>query len=160
MASGGLPSSLSISAPISASGVVTRPIGRFCREKSPVITESKAWGANKPLSSRILVPEFPISRTFSGALRPCMPTPSISIRPCCGPRITTPMSLNAWTVHNASWPSRNPVAVVVPSAKAPNMTVRCDIDLSPGTRNEPVIDPPGSTKNFMMFPLNHSQEGG
>ena len=74
-----------------------------------------------------------------------MPTPSISIRPCSGHESHTHVSKRLDGAERIL-AFQNPVAVVVPSANAPNMTVRCDIDLSPGTRNEPVIDPPGSTK--------------
>ena len=35
--------------------------------------------------------------------------------------------------------------IVVPSASEPNMMARCEIDLSPGTRNRPRKAPPGST---------------
>ena len=64
-----------------------------------------------------------------------MPTPSISIRPCSATNHNTHVSKRLDGAERIL-AFQNPVAVVVPSANAPNMTVRCDIDLSPGTRNE------------------------
>ena len=59
--------------------------------------------------------------------------------PSMGPSISTPMSRNACKVASASSPSKNPVTRVVPSARAPNIIERCDMDLSPGTRISPCM---------------------
>ncbi len=73
--SGGLPSSLSINAPISVSGLITRPIGRFDNDSSPINSQSKSCAAKIPDISRIEVPEFPKSSGFEGFFKPLIPTP-------------------------------------------------------------------------------------
>src|SRR5438105_12545098 len=45
-------------APISRSGSTTRPIGRRDKDSSPASSLSKSCAANKPASSRIVVPDF------------------------------------------------------------------------------------------------------
>ncbi|MNY81373.1 hypothetical protein D3C86_2229090 [compost metagenome] len=60
MVNGGRPSGpVSISAPISRSGLATRFIGRLDNEASPVRVLSKFCAANKPASRRMEVPELP-----------------------------------------------------------------------------------------------------
>ena len=47
----------------------------------------------------------------------------------------------ALAVSSTSWPSSNPVILVSPTAIAPKISDRCEIDLSPGTRAVPVSGP-------------------
>src|SRR5207237_175187 len=64
-----------MSAPISRSGAITRFIGRFCRESSPVSLEEKSWPASMPARSRIVVPEFPASNARQLLCNPRAPRP-------------------------------------------------------------------------------------
>ena len=58
--SGDVPvSDVLITAPIFARGSVTRFIGRFESDSSPVKTQSKSCPASSPLKRRIDVPELP-----------------------------------------------------------------------------------------------------
>jgi hypothetical protein len=56
--------SASIDAPISVKGSITRRIGRFESDWSPLKTESKFCPAKTPASSRIVVPLLPQSKSF------------------------------------------------------------------------------------------------
>ena len=141
--SGTLPLSLPIIAPISTKGSITRPMGRLARESSPFKMVLNFWPANKPQSSRIDVPELPKSSVSVGNDKPCIPTPWTVIHPFLGPSIITPIFLKADKVDKASSPSKKPVTSVTPSAIAPNIIARCEIDLSPGTRIVPISFPPG-----------------
>ena len=143
--SGGLPSWLSMRAPIRESGSITRRMGRRDRLASPTIREAKRWPARMPHKSRIEVPELPQSRSPAGACRPCSPTPCTFTCPCSGPSIRTPIARKIWAVARASAPSRKPWTSVTPSASAPSMMARCEMDLSPGTRMSPRTCPPGAT---------------
>src|SRR5262249_47368865 len=58
------------SAPISLSGAITRFMGRFCSDSSPVSFEEKVCPARIPASNRIVVPEFPASRARQLLFRP------------------------------------------------------------------------------------------
>ena len=143
------PSDVATRAPMLASGLVTRAIGRFDNEASPLSSTSNACPASRPASRRIDVPELPRSSGCPGFLSPRMPTPWIATRPSSGPSIETPMAWNARSVFMLSSPSRKPEICVVPRAIEPNMIERCEIDLSPGTRMVPVSLPPLLTVNFM-----------
>ena len=140
-------------APILDSGLITLPIGLCISEASPTSSQSKFWPAKIPANSRMPVPAFPKSIASCGAIRPCNPTPLISRLPASGPSIVTPICRKAAIVLRASSPSRKPVTSVIPSAKEPSITDRCDIDLSPGTRCSPVSWPPGCTTNLIQHPV-------
>ncbi len=76
-------------APISASGVVTRRIGRRRSEASPVSVARKRWPASRPSRSRVVVPELPQSSVRSGARsRPRLPT--VTTWPSRSGEIATP----------------------------------------------------------------------
>ncbi|MCY1553034.1 hypothetical protein D9M68_894760 [compost metagenome] len=60
MVNGGRPSDpVSITAPISRSGLATRFIGRLDKDASPVRVLSNVCPASKPASRRMEVPELP-----------------------------------------------------------------------------------------------------
>ena len=59
---GNLPLVLEISAPISVSGNMTRPIGRAERETSPMSLPVTPCPDNKPEIKRVVVPELPQSK--------------------------------------------------------------------------------------------------
>ena len=52
------PDRLVICAPISSSGILTRPMGRLCRLASPAKKVVNGQAATNPISSRAAVPEF------------------------------------------------------------------------------------------------------
>ena len=119
---------------MAVNGTVTRRIGRPVKDSSPMSFEEKFCAAKMPDIKRIAVPELPISRSDSGATKPRIPTPSMVKLPFSGPCALTPIARNALNVAKTSSPSRRPVIWLVPFANDENMTERCDIDLSPGTR--------------------------
>jgi len=136
------PSSLSITAPIDSKGLITRFIGREHSELSPTRRLSNDWPASNPSKSRIAVPELPISRSPSALARPCRPTPCTTTR-SPSRSILTPSCCIAWIVLRLSSPCKKPEMWLSPSAMAASITARCDIDLSPGTRIEPLTPVPG-----------------
>ena len=136
---------VSISAPMETSGPTTRFIGRPDNDVSPVSVVEKDCPASRPDISRMEVPEFPRYKSPAGACSPRRPTPSISTLPLSGPLMLTPMARKADRVARLSSPSRKPLTSVLPSAREPSMMERCEMDLSPGTRNCPVSFPPGTT---------------
>ncbi len=60
-------------APMARSGSVTRPIGRCTSESSPVSTLRNGRPARRPVSMRMLVPEFPQSTTAVGSVSASTP---------------------------------------------------------------------------------------
>jgi hypothetical protein len=129
----------SIVAPIVESGMTTRPIGRFLKLSSPVMTEKKDVPASTPHISLAAVPEFPKSRMSSGSCRQSNPGLSIWTEEGSGCQTWTPRRENAERVRRQSSEGRNPVMLVLPEAIPPKMTERWETDLSPGTRICPVI---------------------
>src|SRR5580693_7794595 len=74
----------------------------------------------------------------AGSARPPTPTPSTSQRPFAWRSTPAPSARIAAAVHSTSSPSSRPVISVRPTARAPSISERCEIDLSPGTRIVPV----------------------
>ena len=73
--SGGRPSSDSKRAPIRVSGSITRCIGRFDSDRSPLIVDSIGWAARMPDISRMVVPELAASSGPGGAAEPAQAAP-------------------------------------------------------------------------------------
>ena len=72
----------------------------------------------------------------SGSARPPTPRPSTSqVAPTL--RTGQPSACSALAVLSTSSPSSRPAMRVRPVASAPNISARCEIDLSPGTRTRP-----------------------
>ena len=126
-----------IRAPISESGRSTRPIGRRVSDASPLNTERNGCGARSPIMSRSVVPEFPASSTDMGSDSPCRPLPvtisSFSLRNLT----STPSARITPTVErqSAAWRKFRICTGVFPSPA--NMTLRCEMDLSPGISTVP-----------------------
>ncbi len=139
--SGGMPSRVSIRAPISSSGSVTRRIGRLDNEESPTSVLSNACPASKPASSRMPVPALPQSIGCVAPRRPCSPAPCTMRSPSDGASIRTPSWASTAAVARVSSPSRKPRIRERPSAMAASIRARCEIDLSPGTRTLPCNGP-------------------
>ena len=123
---------LTMSAPICVSGSMMRFIGRLWIEASPFKTEVKFCPERMPEISRVVVPLFPVSSVSAGAVSPCRPFPWIRMRSGVF-SMSTPSLRKQLIVERQSAPCRKFVTSVVPSASAPNMTARCEMDLSPGT---------------------------
>ena len=76
------PSLPKISAPMRRNGSITRRMGRWTSEASPVSTERKGREASTPDIIRMVVPLFRTSSTCSGSRNPSRPRPAIvSLRP-------------------------------------------------------------------------------
>ena len=123
---------LSIRAPMRERGSMIRFMGREHMESSPVSSETKGCPARMPQISRVVVPLFPTSRMEEGADSPCRPFPWIRIS-WGDSSISMPSFRKQEMVERQSAPLRKLVTRVVPSARAPNMTLRWEMLLSPGT---------------------------
>ena len=64
MSTGGLPSWVRTSAPISRSGFATRSMGRFISDASPINVDENSCAASRPVNSRIAVPALPMSSAW------------------------------------------------------------------------------------------------
>ena len=64
-----------MSAPISRNGPMTRIMGRFCKESSPVSLEENFCPAKIPDSNLMVVPEFPASSARQLLFKPRSPRP-------------------------------------------------------------------------------------
>ena len=113
-----------------------RFIGRFWMEESPVSVVSKVWPLKMPEISRVVVPELPASNTSEGADSPCKPFPCTKMRSGVF-SISMPSFWKQLIVERQSAPCKKFVTSVVPCAIAPNITLRWEIDLSPGTVTSP-----------------------
>ena len=126
----------STSSPICISGLSTRPMGRRDSEASPTNLTRISWPAIRPIIRRMPVPELPKSMSPPGSTRPPTPRPSTShVAPTL--RTGQPIACSALAVLSTSSPSSRPAMAVRPVASAPNISARCEIDLSPGTRTRP-----------------------
>ena len=127
-------------APMRESGRITRSMGRRQSDASPVTWASSGWVARRPITSRAPVPELPKSSTAPGSARPPTPAPS-TIQAPSSSRIPAPSAASADAVRSTSSASRSPSMRVRPTALAPMISARCEIDLSPGTRMRPPTGP-------------------
>ena len=91
-----------------------------------------------PEMSLVVVPEFPQSSVPDGAVSPCMPFPWTITVPFLF-SISIPMRRKQPMVERQSAPSKKLWISVVPFAMEPNMTLRWEMDLSPGTVTSPRI---------------------
>ena len=103
---------LSMSAPISLSGLMMRPIGRLLSDSSPLRHSQMTVRTSRPAIKRIAVPELPRSSSSVGACKPCSPTPSIDISVKLGCRMSTPSARIAASVARQSSPARKPLTSV------------------------------------------------
>jgi len=125
-------------APISSSGSRIRRIGRLRSEASPSKVAVIGQPATAPITSRQPVPELPKSSGAAGSAKPATPTPRTVQLPS-SPRATlAPSAPTALAVLMTSSPSSSPVIRVSPTASAPRIRARWEIDLSPGTRASPL----------------------
>ena len=72
----------------------------------------------------------------AGSWPPPTPKPRTRHTPSCSTTLA-PSARTAAAVRRTSSPVSRPLIVVSPSAIAPNMSERCDTDLSPGARTWP-----------------------
>ena len=130
-----------VRAPIFSSGSRMRRIGRVRRLASPSNVAVIGQPATAPITSRQPVPELPKSSAAAGSAKP--PTPTPRTRQARSPvrSTTAPSAFMALAVLMASSPSSMPVMRVSPTASAPRIRERSEIDLSPGTRTRPVSAP-------------------
>ena len=131
----------SVRAPIRSSGSSTRRIGRLRKEASPSNVAVTGQPATAPSMSRQPVPELPKSSTVAGSAKPPTPTPWTSHSPAPRRSTTAPSARSTFAVLSTSSPSSNPPMRVAPTASAPRISARCEIDLSPGTRTRPLSGP-------------------
>ena len=135
---GSVPSARAVMrAPRARSGETMRPIGRRRNDPSPLRTDRNGNPASIPLSSRIVVPELPQSRTSAASARPARPRPCTTSRPPPSSSMSTPRARIASRVERVSAASRKPSMTASPAAMALNSSARWVIDLSPGTSTVP-----------------------
>ena len=118
-----------------------RRIGRERSEASPSKIAVTGQPATAPITSRQPVPELPKSSASAGSAKP--PTPTPSTVQANGPVRSTlaPSACMDLAVLSTSSPSSRPEIRVWPTASAPRISARCEIDLSPGTRTLPLSGP-------------------
>ena len=124
-------------APMSRSGSSTRCIGRARSDASPSKAATIGQPATAPMTSLAPVPELPKSRAASGCAKPLTPTPRTRHSPSPVRSTRLPSARSALPVLRTSSPSSRPEMRVSPTASAPKIKARCEIDLSPGTRTRP-----------------------
>ena len=123
-------------APICRKGSMIRFMGREFKDSSPDSLESKGCPARIPEISLVVVPLFPTSRRLSGAVKPWSPFPCIRTE---SPffSISIPSLRKQSMVDRQSAPWSTLCTSVVPLAMEPNMMLRWEMDLSPGTVTSP-----------------------
>ena len=124
-------------APIWLRGLITLPIGRLCRELSPVKTDTKSCGASMPIIRRKVVPELPASSSVSGSFRPCRPLPVTTSSVGLSISTFAPRLRITPTVERQSAEGRKLVMRTGVSPSAENITLRWETDLSPGMTSSP-----------------------
>src|ERR1700753_3369723 len=126
---------------MSARGSRIRRIGRLRSEASPSNTAVIGQPATAPMTSRQPVPELPKSSGFWAWPKPPTPTP-LTFHAKSPVRSTlAPKARIDWAVLSTSSPSSRPEIRVWPTASAPRISARCEIDLSPGTLTLPARGP-------------------
>ncbi len=93
-----------------------------------------------PSINRVPVPELPKSSGADGWRSPPTPRP-VTCQALPTFSIGAPSACSALAVSSTSSASSSPVSRVTPVAKAPSISARCEIDLSPGTRTRPRSGP-------------------
>src|ERR1700756_4086719 len=115
---------------------MTRFIGRFRRESSPVILVVKDWPERMPDRRRIVVPEFSASSARRELLRPWRPWPVIwAVEPLSA--TPAPRALTQARVLRQSRAAAKLRSSLAPSARAASMAYRWEMDLSPGSSRPP-----------------------
>src|SRR6266568_7430266 len=112
-------------------------IGRRESDSSPASSLVNFCPARMPLNMRIVEPEFPQSSVALGVCN-CSPRPWITTE---APFLShsTPSARRHPRVLAQSAPVEKFSSLVLPSAIAPSMAYRCEMDLSPGRRMDPEI---------------------
>ena len=123
-------------APMEFSGSIMRAIGLEFKDSSPESIVEKDCPARIPEISRVVVPLFPVFSVSAGFFSPWSPFPRIRIRAGVW-LISIPKFLKHCMVARQSAPCRKLVISVVPLAMEPNITARCEMDLSPGIITSP-----------------------
>ncbi len=100
-----------------------------------------------PMTRRTPVPALPWSMT-SSRLEEAADADAVRSARRPGPVRSTsaPKACIALPVSSTSCPSSSPVIRVSPTASAPRISARCEIDLSPGTSTLPRSGPPASAR--------------
>ena len=109
-----------MSHPIILSGSVTLFIGLLPIEASPINVDSKSFPARIPISSLIVVPEFPTSNISVGAFNPLSPFPLMNTSfPSIS--MSTPIFLKHATVLKQSCPIKKLLTLLFPFDIAENI---------------------------------------
>ena len=107
-----------------ASGSITRAIGRPDSEASPTNVAVIGWLATSPISSRVDVPELPMSSACGGWSSPPTPTPWTHQAPSAPRTIVAPIARSAAAVASTSSPSSKPSIRLSPTASADSINAR------------------------------------
>ena len=111
---------------------MTRPIGRLCSEASPVKVVKNGCGARMPIMRRSVVPELPASMIVEASRSPCRPWPQTTRDVSDSNSTEAPSAFMQAAVERQSCACRKFVMCTGVEPSAENMTLRCEMDLSPG----------------------------
>src|SRR5579871_6687249 len=129
--------------PKAFSGSTTRAIGRARKLASPVNTAVMGVVAIAPMTSREPVPELPKSSSDLGLFQCPTPVPTTRQRPGPSAVGSAPKPRRAAAVEWTSPDSSRPEMRVSPCARAPRISARWEMDLSPGIWAMPFRGPAG-----------------